>query len=196
MSCGVGCRRGSDPTWLCQWCRPAAAAPIWPLAWELPYAVSAALKQKQKQKLKLNQSHVLPTILCWGHEVMGQEYRLQSCYPQKASTPAEMIYSHGGVCLAMAPGCSSQTLYLEDSWVSPCSKARTSLWIWAGLRQLWGFLHKIQTWNLMEKYRLEGLSLCSSPQREVFKKFLWRDLMWVIQSWRQHLEISNPKEES
>ena len=35
--------------WL--WCRQAAAVPIWPLAWELPYAASAALKrQKTKNK--------------------------------------------------------------------------------------------------------------------------------------------------
>ena len=30
--------------WL--WCRPAAATLIWPLAWELPYAVGAAFKKK------------------------------------------------------------------------------------------------------------------------------------------------------
>ena len=31
--------------WL--WCRPAAAAPIRPLAWELPYATGAALKKRE-----------------------------------------------------------------------------------------------------------------------------------------------------
>ena len=37
--------------WL--WCRPAAVAPIRPLAWEPPYAVGAALKrQKDKRKRK------------------------------------------------------------------------------------------------------------------------------------------------
>ena len=34
--------------WL--WCRPAAAAPTGPLAWELPYASSAALKIKRKKR--------------------------------------------------------------------------------------------------------------------------------------------------
>ena len=34
--------------WL--WCRPAAVAPIQPLAWELPYAVGVALKRKKKKK--------------------------------------------------------------------------------------------------------------------------------------------------
>ena len=51
MSCGVCCRRGSDPVWL--WYRPAAVAPSRPLAWEPPYAAGAALKmQKKKKKAK------------------------------------------------------------------------------------------------------------------------------------------------
>ena len=50
MSYGIGHRRGSDPELLWLWCRPAAIAPIRPLAWELPYAGGVALKSKQKQK--------------------------------------------------------------------------------------------------------------------------------------------------
>ena len=42
MSCGVGCRRGSDPVLLWLWRRLAATAPIRPLAWEPPYAAGAA----------------------------------------------------------------------------------------------------------------------------------------------------------
>ena len=34
----------------CSGCRPAATAPIRPLAWELPYAVCAALKRPKKKK--------------------------------------------------------------------------------------------------------------------------------------------------
>ena len=37
------------PALLWLWCRPAAAAPIRPLAWELPHAVGAALKKKFKK---------------------------------------------------------------------------------------------------------------------------------------------------
>ena len=48
MSYGVGHRRGSDLVLLWLWCRLVAAAPIRPLAWELPHAAGAALK-KQKQ---------------------------------------------------------------------------------------------------------------------------------------------------
>ena len=51
MSCSVGSRHGLDPTLLWLWCRPAAAAPIWPLAWEPPCAQGGGpKKQKNKQK--------------------------------------------------------------------------------------------------------------------------------------------------
>ena len=53
MSCGVGRRHGSDPLLLWLWHRPAAVAPIVPLAWEPPYAAGATLK-KQKTKKKEN----------------------------------------------------------------------------------------------------------------------------------------------
>ena len=46
VSCGVGHRRGSDLALLWLWCRPAAAALIRPVAWELPYATGLALKEK------------------------------------------------------------------------------------------------------------------------------------------------------
>ena len=50
MSCGVDHSCNLDPTWLWLYHRPAAVAPIWPLAWELPYAEGAALKQTNKTK--------------------------------------------------------------------------------------------------------------------------------------------------
>ena len=50
LSCGVGGRRGSDLALLWLWCRPAATAPIGPLAWEPPYAAGAALKRKKKKE--------------------------------------------------------------------------------------------------------------------------------------------------
>ena len=59
MSCGVGCRRGSDLAllWL------AAIAPIRPLVWELPYATGVALKsQKKKKKKKKKKKNKYRTI--------------------------------------------------------------------------------------------------------------------------------------
>ena len=52
MSSGVGHRRGSNPTLLWLWCRPATVAPNRPLAWEPPYAMGVALKTKIKTKKK------------------------------------------------------------------------------------------------------------------------------------------------
>ena len=37
-----------DPALLWLWCRPAATAPIGPLAWEPPCAMGATLKRKNK----------------------------------------------------------------------------------------------------------------------------------------------------
>ena len=47
MSCGVGCRRGSDLVLLWLWCRLTATAPIRPLAWESPYATGVNLKRQK-----------------------------------------------------------------------------------------------------------------------------------------------------
>ena len=62
MSCGVGCRLGSDLALLWLWHKPAAVAPIRPLAWEPPYATGVALK-KQKITIKIKgvgESYHLP----------------------------------------------------------------------------------------------------------------------------------------
>ena len=53
MSSDVGCRHGrSDPVLQWLWDKPAAAAPILSLAWELPYASSVSLKKQKKKKKK------------------------------------------------------------------------------------------------------------------------------------------------
>ena len=54
MSCGVGLRLGSDLVWLWLWLwrRPAATAPIRPLAWEAPNATGAALEKAKRRKKK------------------------------------------------------------------------------------------------------------------------------------------------
>ena len=49
MSCGVGHGCSSDLALLWLWCRPAATAPLLPLAWEPPCAVGVALKKKEKE---------------------------------------------------------------------------------------------------------------------------------------------------
>ena len=55
MSCGVGCRCGSDSALLWLWRRPAATvatAPIGSLAWDPPYAEGVAQRNSKKEKKK------------------------------------------------------------------------------------------------------------------------------------------------
>ena len=59
QSCGVVQRHSSDPALLWLWSRLAATAPIRPLAWELPYATSRALKRQNKNKKEI---HLLPQL--------------------------------------------------------------------------------------------------------------------------------------
>ena len=67
MSCGVGCRHGSDPVLLWLWHKLAAAALIQPLTWELPCATGAALKRQKKKKLKKNfWGYVNTSYMVWG----------------------------------------------------------------------------------------------------------------------------------
>ena len=65
MSCGVDCRCGLDPILLWLWSRPVATAPIQPLAWEPPYAASAALEMAKTQKKKQKKTGVV-TLTSYG----------------------------------------------------------------------------------------------------------------------------------
>ena len=49
----------NDPALLRLWWRPAAAAPIQPLAWEPPYAAYAALKSKTNRQTKMKEPILL-----------------------------------------------------------------------------------------------------------------------------------------
>ena len=58
VSCGVVCRRSLDLALMWLWRRPAAIAPIQPLAWEPPYAANATLK-RQTDRQKESKYYVL-----------------------------------------------------------------------------------------------------------------------------------------
>ena len=47
VSCAIDCKCGLDPSSLWLWHRPAAIAPIGPLAWEPPCAEGVALKKNK-----------------------------------------------------------------------------------------------------------------------------------------------------
>ena len=57
MRCGIGHRHGLDLALLWLWHRPAGVPMIRLLAWELPYATSAALKGK---KINYVNDRILP----------------------------------------------------------------------------------------------------------------------------------------
>ena len=59
MSCGVGCRRRSDPELLWLWRKPVATAPIQPLAWEPPCAAEAALEMAKRQNKQTNKQKLV-----------------------------------------------------------------------------------------------------------------------------------------
>ena len=81
--------------WL--WCRPASTAPIRPLAWGLPHAVSVALKRQKKNKNKNKNKKP------WGEDL----YLAQShCLCPRSAVPVPAC----GVCLGhnhswVAVGC-------------------------------------------------------------------------------------------
>ena len=64
MSCGVGRRRGSDPSLLWLWHRLVATGPIRPLALEPPHAVGAAPEKAKRPKKKKKRPK-------WAHSVIA-----------------------------------------------------------------------------------------------------------------------------
>ena len=62
IRCCVGYSCSVDLALLWLWCRPAAAAPIQPLAWEPPYASGMALKRQKKKKKKEKNSLVAQQV--------------------------------------------------------------------------------------------------------------------------------------
>ena len=82
-----------DTVWIphcSHWCRLAAVAPIWPLAWEPPYATGSAL-QKKKKNIQIYTSKITWMALCM--RVKG------STEKEKSSLSA--VFSHP---LAPVPG--------------------------------------------------------------------------------------------
>ena len=63
----MGHRHGLNPAWLR--CRLAAAAPIRPLAWELPYAACAALENNKQEVVR----EILHEKMSWEQRVEGWE---------------------------------------------------------------------------------------------------------------------------
>ena len=63
VNCDGGHRPGLDPALRRLWCRPAGAALIRHLAWELPYAAGAAMKRKINKQINRNGEAIAPLYL-------------------------------------------------------------------------------------------------------------------------------------
>ena len=71
-SSGLGLRCSSESMLLWLWHRLADLAPIWPLAWELPYATGAALK-KRRVPVEAQQKQIwLGTMRFWVWSLASQ----------------------------------------------------------------------------------------------------------------------------
>ena len=88
MSCGVDCRRSSDPALLWLWHWLVAAALISSLAWEPPYAVGAALEKTKKTKKK-NYNEISPYT-------RPSSKRLQTVNAGEGEEKRESPYNVGG----------------------------------------------------------------------------------------------------
>jgi len=93
VSCGVGCRRGSDPALLWLWRRLVATAPIRPLAWEHPYDAGAAeeiatttttttTKRQKDKRQKTKKKKV-----CWSYHCGAVDMNLNRTHDIAGSIP-------------------------------------------------------------------------------------------------------------
>ena len=88
MSCGVGCRCGSDLALL--WHRPVATAPIRHPAWEPPYAMDAALKKQQKKDVIY-----VCVCVCGGLWVLKKTYHVPEWEYSILHKYLELIFERG-----------------------------------------------------------------------------------------------------
>jgi len=100
VSCGVGCRRSSDPVLLWLWRRPVATAPIRPLAWESPYAAGAAQRNSKKTK-QTNKQKKNNVILSLGEDVPVLRHRRVRA-PGPESTQEDWSWRPGHIRLPLS----------------------------------------------------------------------------------------------
>ena len=107
LACGVGRGRGSDPPLLWLWCRPAAVAPIRPLAWELPYAPPVALKKNKNLNQKLSNSSLSTLIPSSFQQLMSSCLKdpliLHKFLPSAKKTSLGNSCKEGNMCLLPDP---------------------------------------------------------------------------------------------
>ena len=141
MGCGVGRRRSSDLVWLWLWLwrRPAAVAPIWPLAWEPPHAMDVALKRQKTKKRYLLFTKGKKSN--YSTEKSGQLHMQVPFFIHPAFT----------TCLRGHNAEWSTTL-TRKSW----EVAINHLYISSAIKDVWGQANFYDVWWKDEKSRCEG----------------------------------------
>ena len=61
-------RSSSDSSLLWLWCRPAAIAPVQPLAWEPPYVTTSAGLKRQQTNKQTNKNPLINCLVSWALE--------------------------------------------------------------------------------------------------------------------------------
>ena len=111
---GVGPRLGLDPVLLWLWYRPASAAPIWPLAWELPYAAGVTIKRRKKRtKYQNNNGPTKRRLALSGTAQNVQTFCLKALPCQHEHLP----WYQRGVGSELSP---SKNYYLSPLSAHPC----------------------------------------------------------------------------
>ena len=105
-SCGVGCKRGSDLALLWLWCRLAAAAPIWPLAWEPPHAMGEAIKRQKKKK----KAYIISKMY---FESLSKGERKRTIVKKKKKKKRVLSLGKGKIwCICVLPPCFYYFVYI------------------------------------------------------------------------------------
>ena len=162
MSCGVDCRRGSDPVLLWLWCRLAATAPIRPLAWEPPYAVVAAQEMAKRQKKKKKKKRKNKGITRLTTDTTPQQNKTSTPIEKCANSSVYIVISQIGRGQQATEKLIIITHYKRNS--SPnymeVITSHMSQWPWFGI------LQKNQSWRgfLKEVALLKCGSLCTVLQ--------------------------------
>ena len=119
---GVGHRRSSDPALLWLWCKLAAIALIWSLAWEPLYATGATLKRQKKKKEKKKRHSV--AFLCFVNLnwTKNHDFFSSLCLPVSNATWI-CLYNVRGCCLKW-PECQPGLSPPSISFFLPLIRAR------------------------------------------------------------------------
>ena len=122
MSYGAGRRHGPDLVLLWLWCRVVAAAPIPPLAWELPYGAGVALKsektkKQQKNKTPPKQGTCLFSISCMFGTELPEEGRSDQVALESSFSSFKTLFNDSAI-EGFAIGLQNQTslLFLRKPW--------------------------------------------------------------------------------